>query len=425
MKRRCISIMVCLVTCVALVGCAAQKPKPAFTTMGPNPKLQSGQLVQKVDSFLIINDLSFSMSDYYGGGVTKLMRAADTIKRLNLTIPDLKMDAALRSFGYVEGGSLRNSKLVYGLTPYTKDGLAASLDNQGRDGGQSPLDMAIDGAAGDLKAAKGRIAVIIVSDGQDMDDAPVQAAERMKGQYGNRLCIYTIQIGDHPSGKKILQRIAEAGGCGFYVSGDDIATSDNMGDFVEKVFLEKAPPVVEKRVEPKAPVKVEAPVQEQKRVAQTAALKEPVTITLDVEFDTGKSNIKARYDNDIKKVADFMTEHPQTIAVIEGHTDNVGSRAKNVRLSQARANNVRNYLVKKFKIKSARLKAKGYGPDKPIADNATVDGRQQNRRVDAVITTAAQAVKSPAVKQSPMQGKKKAVKKKNVKKRSAKKKTVK
>jgi OOP family OmpA-OmpF porin len=383
----------------------------AFSPMDLNQKVQSGQMAQKVDTFEIINDLSISMSDAYQGG-TKLTRAADTLKRMNMTIPDLKMDAGLRSFGYVEMGSMINSRLVYGLTGYTKDGLTAALGNQGRDGGLTPLDRAIDGAMDDLRAANGRLAVIILSDGEDQDDAPIQAAERMKGQYGSRVCIYTIQIGDHPAGKKVLQRIAEVGGCGFYASSDDIMTSAAMGDYVEKVFLEKASPVAVKRMEPKAPVKAEEPVQEQKSVAQASAAAEPVTITLAVEFDTGKSNIKAKYHKEIKKVADFMTQYPQATAVIEGYTDNVGKREKNMRLSQDRANSIKNYLVQKFKISSARLKAAGFGPDKPIADNATVEGRQKNRRVQAVIEATGQENADVAEKKTEKKADKKVVKKK-------------
>jgi len=406
MKERFIR-MVFVLMCAVLVGCAAQKQQTAFSPTDLNQKVQSGQMAQKVDTFEIINDLSISMSDAYQGG-TKLTRAADTLRRMNMTIPDLKMDAGLRSFGYVEMGSMINSRLVYGLTGYTKDGLTAALGNQGRDGGLTPLDRAIDDARDDLKAANGRLAVIILSDGEDQDEAPIQAAERMKGQYGNRVCIYTIQIGDHPAGKKILQRIAEVGGCGFYASSDDIMTSAAMGDYVEKVFLEKASPVAKKRAEPKAP----EPIQEQKSVAQSAAAAEPVTITLNVEFDTGKSNIKTKYHNEIKKVADFMIQYPQATAVIEGHTDNVGKREKNMKLAQDRANSIKNYLVNKFKISGTRLEAVGFGPDKPIADNATVEGRQKNRRVQAVIDSTGKENAGAVEKKAEKKAAKKAVKKK-------------
>lgn len=110
-----------------------------------------------------------------------------------------------------------------------------------------------------------------------------------------------------------------------------------------------------------------------------------VTIDLNVEFDTNKAVIKDKYYNEIKKVSDFMKKYPDTTAVIEGHTDNVDSDEYNQKLSQARANSVRQYLINKFGIKASRLSAIGYGESRPIASNGNEEGRQKNRRVQAVI----------------------------------------
>ena len=110
-----------------------------------------------------------------------------------------------------------------------------------------------------------------------------------------------------------------------------------------------------------------------------------VTITLNVEFDTNKAVVKDQYRNEIKKVADFMKKYPNTTAVIEGHTDNVDTAEYNKKLSDERANSVRQYLINNFGIKASRLSAVGYGLTRPIASNSTEEGRQKNRRVQAVI----------------------------------------
>ena len=120
-------------------------------------------------------------------------------------------------------------------------------------------------------------------------------------------------------------------------------------------------------------------------VDKDGCMHEKMTINLNVEFDTDKTVIKEQYLDGIQKVADFMKEFPKTTAVIEGHTDNVGTAAYNDRLSKKRANSVRQYLIKNFGIKSSRLKATGYGLTKPIASNDTEEGRQKNRRVEAVL----------------------------------------
>jgi OOP family OmpA-OmpF porin len=114
-------------------------------------------------------------------------------------------------------------------------------------------------------------------------------------------------------------------------------------------------------------------------------VREQVTITLDVEFDTAKAVVKDKYNDEIKKVADFMREFSDTNAVIEGHTDNVGKAAYNQRLSEERAKSVRQYLIDKFGIDGSRLTTVGYGFSKPIASNDTAEGRQKNRRVVAVM----------------------------------------
>ena len=75
-----------------------------------------------------------------------------------------------------------------------------------------------------------------------------------------------------------------------------------------------------------------------------------------------------------------MREYPSTLAVIEGHTDNVGKEVVNVKLSYQRANNIREYLSEKFGIDRSRVKVIGYDYQNPIASNKTEEGRQKNRR---------------------------------------------
>lgn len=111
--------------------------------------------------------------------------------------------------------------------------------------------------------------------------------------------------------------------------------------------------------------------------------KERVCITLHIEFKTGKADIQPQYHDEIGKVAEFMGKYPEANGVIEGHTDNVGGKDYNLRLSERRAESVRNYLIEKYGINGSRLSAKGYGYSKPVASNGTPAGRQKNRRIQA------------------------------------------
>lgn len=107
---------------------------------------------------------------------------------------------------------------------------------------------------------------------------------------------------------------------------------------------------------------------------------------IDIKFDTNKADIKPQYHDELKKLADFLKEFPEAKGVIEGHTDNVGAKEMNMKLSQRRADGVRNYLIKNFRIAPERLSATGFGPTKPIADNKTAAGKQQNRRIESNFT---------------------------------------
>ena len=107
--------------------------------------------------------------------------------------------------------------------------------------------------------------------------------------------------------------------------------------------------------------------------------------TLNVEFDFDKSTIKKGYYKDIDDLAKVMKDYPDLNVVIEGHTDSVGTAAYNKKLSQRRAESVKKYMVEKGGIDANRLKAQGFGEEKPIASNKTKEGRQQNRRVEAAV----------------------------------------
>ena len=135
-----------------------------------------------------------------------------------------------------------------------------------------------------------------------------------------------------------------------------------------------APKVVEQAVKP-TPAPAPAPVE--KSIMET--------ITLDVTFDTAKSTVKPGSYPEIEKFASYLKSFPNVKAEIQGHTDNTGTAAANVTLSQNRANAVMDLLITKYNIDASRLSAKGYGQEKPIATNATAAGRAQNRRVEAVI----------------------------------------
>ena len=115
-----------------------------------------------------------------------------------------------------------------------------------------------------------------------------------------------------------------------------------------------------------------------------------VRVELDVKFDFDKSAVKEESYGDIKNLADFMNQYPQTSTTVEGHTDSVGTDAYNQKLSERRASAVRDVLVNQYGVDSQRVNSAGYGESRPVADNATEEGRAINRRVEAEVEAQAQ-----------------------------------
>ena len=108
---------------------------------------------------------------------------------------------------------------------------------------------------------------------------------------------------------------------------------------------------------------------------------------LDIQFEINKSTVQREAEEKLDTVVTFMQKYPNTTAVIEGHTDEVGTSADNMRLSQTRADSMVNYLASKG-IARTRLQAVGYGETRPIADNSTEIGKRLNRRINAIIACA-------------------------------------
>jgi len=105
-----------------------------------------------------------------------------------------------------------------------------------------------------------------------------------------------------------------------------------------------------------------------------------------VNFDFDRSEVKPQYDAEIAEFAEFMQTYGNTNAVIEGHTDSVGTEEYNQGLSERRANAVRNELVNEHNIPAGRVSTVGYGESRPVDTNSTDAGRANNRRIEAVIS---------------------------------------
>ncbi len=132
-------------------------------------------------------------------------------------------------------------------------------------------------------------------------------------------------------------------------------------------------PVVVKA--PAAPAPVTAPA------ANTTALKK----SLSIKFPYKDEQMPEGYQQQIQVLVDFLKQHPETVIVVNGHTDNVGSSKYNLELSRARAENVRSRLVDDFGVSPARVFISWFGYAKPKGFNVTSEGRSENRRVELLV----------------------------------------
>lgn len=120
--------------------------------------------------------------------------------------------------------------------------------------------------------------------------------------------------------------------------------------------------------------------------AKVERVGEGIKITFDsgLMFDVNKYDLRAASQTNLTKLATILNKYPDTNILVEGHTDSTGTREINMPLSENRAKAVSAYLAT-LNVQSARFTVHGYGPDQPIGDNASAEGRQQNRRVDLAI----------------------------------------
>jgi outer membrane protein OmpA-like peptidoglycan-associated protein len=118
-----------------------------------------------------------------------------------------------------------------------------------------------------------------------------------------------------------------------------------------------------------------------------------VVLTLgDVLFTSGQADLKTAATGNLNKLVTFLNTYPNRTVVVEGYTDSVGSDDYNQGLSERRADGVKSYLVRRG-VGSERLTALGKGKADPVAGNDSADGRQQNRRVEVVISNPAAAAR--------------------------------
>ncbi len=369
---------------IALTGCATQSintPQP-FQAKDLSSAVSSGQLVQKTDTFFVINDSSSSMSDIYAGSgygssLTKLSVEKEVLGRMNQTIPNISLTSGLRSYGFGPCLSWGYTQLNQAVQNYSSSAFNGAISSLKCSSGGTPVASAFEAASTDLNSTTGNIAVILLSDGHSFDLSPAPAVQDLKEQYGDKLCLYTVWVGNENEapGQAVLQQLSDISGCGFSTTAGAIASSDGMADFVTNVFFK---PWVEGDADGDGVLDSKDKCPNTPKGAIVDA--DGCWAFHGVLFDYDKSTIKAGYESLFDNAIKVLKLNPSLTVEVQGHTDSHGSNAYNQKLSAARAETVKQHLVSNG-IAASRLTTKGFGESTPVASNATADGRAHNRRV--------------------------------------------
>lgn len=128
---------------------------------------------------------------------------------------------------------------------------------------------------------------------------------------------------------------------------------------------------------------IKASVQDQNLQYDNLNIQNPVRFNVFFDFDS--KDVKKINYSELDAIASFIQSYPKTNLVLEGHTDSTGPKNYNLKLSQSRVNSVKGILVNRYGLEAMRLNVISYGETMPIDTNDTVQGRQKNRRVVAVI----------------------------------------
>jgi outer membrane protein OmpA-like peptidoglycan-associated protein len=128
-------------------------------------------------------------------------------------------------------------------------------------------------------------------------------------------------------------------------------------------------------------------IQSKRKVTEAITVRRDSLIVLGAEllFETNKATLRSEHFATLNPIVDYLISHPERSVKISGHTDNTGRESHNLTLSKQRAEVVAEYLVANG-VNIANIETSGQGSSKPLADNATEEGRKQNRRVELLIS---------------------------------------
>lgn len=316
---------------------------------------EEGRPLRMADNFFIIYDPSTTMTvPYKNTGLTRIEAEKKIIRESNASLPELNWQAGL--YPHWKGelwlhGSPMAFKPYYRLQLYKKPDYAAAIEQLPVTPQSPPMLQAGLMKLEHLLGLAGRTQVFLFSDGKDstfegLEPQPLDQARMLAAKYD--VCFNIVSSATGAKAKKLLDDIAAVNSCSQVIDFDTVYNRPEH--LLGKLYMDTS-----------------------------------ANGFKNILFDFDKSNIKPQFARELDKLGRHLQENPQDYVVLSGFTDSIGTEAYNIRLSQRRAESVRNYLHTRFGINQENMLMYWYGYANPVASNKTAAGRQQNRRVTIVL----------------------------------------
>ncbi len=316
---------------------------------------EGGRYQMMADNFFIIYDPSNNMAvPYKDTGLTRLEAEKQIIQQSNASLPGLGWQAGL--YPHWKGGlwlpaSPMAFKPYYELKRYDQTAYAQAIEQLPVRPTGPPMIQRGLMKLEHMLGLPGRTEVFIFSDGQHstfegLEPEPLEQARLVADKFD--VCFTIVSSATTPEGIKLLDAIASVNTCSQVIDFDTVF--EKPEHLFGKLYMDTG------------------------RAGFNNVL-----------FDFDKFTIKPEFKPDLDKLGQFLLDHPKAYAVLSGFTDSTGTKEYNVKLSKKRADSVRNYLSRQFKINEERMLSYWYGFADPVASNDTEEGRALNRRVTIVI----------------------------------------
>jgi outer membrane protein OmpA-like peptidoglycan-associated protein len=289
------------------------------------------------DSAIFMVDVSGTMSDAKQVPLEKKL-----VQDMNARFPSYVKSGGLMTFGHKEGPQMN---WWYPVGKWDKARFDAAAAKIVDGNGTTPIGSALEEVRDKISKSEGKTALIIMSDGKNNGWVnSVKMAKKVKNEFGDKICIFTILYGDDKKGGQLLADIALAGQCGMGSLGPDLKSSEEVQYLVDYIF-------------PRTGTKVAPP---------TAKLKPRLALVElnDTHFDFDSAKLTPAGITVLDENIKILKSNPEVNILIAGYASASGTDEYNQKLSEKRATSVKDYLVSKG-IGADRLMKIGYGESRP------------------------------------------------------------